>query len=158
MTRQPAADGSGLGINSTQEGPGKGAILQGFGDYVRPGAGEQVDGHGAMRGRITRTGGCLALAAALSGCATDLDTGNLYIQPGKFQFLKCPDLTQRFVAASAREKEIVALMERAGSDAVGTLIGATTYAVDLKQTRAEAQLLQQTMREKNCPNTVPTQR
>ena len=85
-----------------------------------------------------------------------LDTGNFYIQPGKFQFLKCPDLTQRFVAASAREKEIVALMERAGNDAVGTLIGTTTYAVDLKQTRAESQLLQQTMQEKGCSNTVPS--
>jgi len=110
-----------------------------------------------MGGRTTI--GWLVLAAALAGCAAmdeKIGTGNFYVQPGKFQFLKCPDLAQRYVAASAREKEIMALMDRAGHDMAGTLIGATTYGVDLKQVRAESQLLQQTMREKGCTNTVPS--
>ncbi len=102
--------------------------------------------------------GYLAVAAALAGCTVidNFDTGNFYIQPGKFQFLKCPELARRYVSASSREKEIVALMERAGNDTAGTLIGAATYGVDLKQARAESQLLQQTMQEKGCTNTVPS--
>jgi hypothetical protein len=117
----------------------------------------RLDGSDRMGGRTTI--GWLVLAATLAGCAAmddKIGTGNFYVQPGKFQFLKCPDLAQRYMAASAREKEIVALMDRAGQDVAGTLIGATTYGVDLKQVRAESQLLQQTMQEKGCTNTVPS--
>ena len=108
--------------------------------------------------RRTFTGGCLALATAFGGCAAfdNLDTGNFYVQPGKYQFLKCPDLAKRLLADSKREEEIVKLIERAGHDPVGEFIGTTTYGIDLKQVRADAQLLQQTMREKNCPSTAQT--
>src|ERR1700750_2678739 len=110
-----------------------------------------------MGGRSTAAIGWLVLAAALGGCAAfdNLDTGNLYIQPGKFQFLKCQDLAERYVAASRREHDMRALMGCAGNDTVRTLIGATTYGIDIKQVRAEAQQLQQTMIAKGCPNTVP---
>jgi hypothetical protein len=125
--------------------------------FARRQARERMDGSDRMGGRATI--GWLVLAAALAGCAAlddKIGTGNFYIQPGKFQFLKCPDLAQRYVAASAREKEIMALMDRAGQDMAGTLIGATTYGIDLKQVRAESELLQRTMREKGCTNTVPS--
>jgi hypothetical protein len=136
----------------------KGAILQGFAGYGGTAAGTPADGGSERMGGRT-TIGLLVLAAALAGCAAmddKIGTGNFFIQPGKFQFLKCPDLAQRYLGTSAREKQIVALMDRAGHDTVGTLIGATTYGTDLKQVRAESELLQQTMREKGCTNTVPT--
>ncbi len=131
--------------------------MQGFAGYGRAGTGTQRVAKAQMSGRVIATAGCIALAASLAGCAAieNADTGNFYVQPGKFQFLKCPDLARRYVDASAREKQIVGLMERANESAAGPLINATVYSVDLKQVRAESQLLQQTMQEKGCSNTVP---
>ncbi len=109
-----------------------------------------------MHGSVIATVGCAALA--LAGCSTGLDsvhTGSFFVQPGKYQFLKCPDLAQRSVAGSNREKELVGLMERANQEAAGPVVNAMVYSADLHQVRADLEELQATMREKGCNSLVP---
>lgn len=100
--------------------------------------------------------GCAALA--LAGCAHGLEevySTNFWVEPGKYDFLKCPDLAKQSAAASAREKELAGLMERANQSAAGPVVNLMVYDADLKQTRAQLALLERTAREKGCANPVP---
>jgi hypothetical protein len=105
-----------------------------------------------MRSSIIAGLGCATLT--LAGCSS-VHTGSFWVQPGKYDFLKCPDLAQRSMSDSAREKELVSLMERADQDTAGPLVNAMVYSADLNQVRADLELLQQTMHEKGCSNLVP---
>ena len=100
--------------------------------------------------------GCAALA--LAGCARGLEdvySTDLWVEPGKYDFLKCPDLTRISVSTSAREKELVSLMDRANQSAAGPVVNVMVYEADLKQVRAQLTLLERTAREKGCNNLVP---
>jgi hypothetical protein len=100
--------------------------------------------------------GCAALA--LGACTTGVYTGSFWVQPGKYDFLKCPDLAKLSLADSAREKELVSLMERADHDAAGPLVNLMVYRSDLEQIRADLALLQETSRQKGCDSLVPTKK
>ena len=109
-----------------------------------------------MRGSVMASVGCAALA--LAGCSSGFEsvhTGSFFVQPGKYQFLKCPDLAQRSVAGSNREKELVGLMERANQDAAGPVVNTMVYSADLHQVRADLEELQATIRDKGCDSLVP---
>ena len=96
----------------------------------------------------TRLGAAMLLAAALGGCAGGF--GDPYIAPGKFHFLRCPDIAARQDTADARHKELLALMERSGVGVVNTFV----YGPDLNNVEAELRALQQTAAEKNCPANI----
>jgi hypothetical protein len=100
--------------------------------------------------------GCAALA--LGACTTGVYTGGFWVQPGKYDFLKCPDLARVTLADSAREKELVSLMERADKEAAGPLVNLMVYRSDLEQVRADLALLQETARQKGCDNLVPNKK
>lgn len=105
---------------------------------------------------ILMSAGCAALA--LAGCAHGLEdvySTDFWVEPGKYDFLKCPDLARRSLSASAHEKELVSLMERANQSAAGPVVNLMVYDADLKQTRAQLALLERTAREKGCNNLVP---
>ena len=105
----------------------------------------------AMRSSILLGMGCAALA--LGGCALDrVYTGSFWVEPGKYDFLKCPDLARQSVGLSNREKEIVSLMERADQGPAGGVINLAVYRSDLEQVRAQLDLLSQTARQKGCDN------
>jgi hypothetical protein len=102
-----------------------------------------------------RLGAAMLLAAALGGCAGVMETvGDPYVAPGKFRFLKCPDLATRLDTAEARHKELLALMERSGAGAGGSAINTFVYRPDMNNNEAELRALQQTAAEKNCPANV----
>ncbi|MBO0712278.1 MAG: hypothetical protein J2P47_13470 [Acetobacteraceae bacterium] len=105
---------------------------------------------------ILASAGCAALA--LAGCANGLEgvySTDFWVEPGKYDFLKCPDLAKQTVAASAHEKEVVSLMERANQNAAGPVVNLMVYDADLKQTRAQLALLERTARQKGCDNPGP---
>jgi hypothetical protein len=112
-----------------------------------------------MRKSVLVGVGCAALA--LGACSTaGLDkvyTGGFWVEPGKYQFLKCPDLAKRATADAAREKELTGLMERANQESVGPFVNLMVYRSDLEQVRADQALLQQTAHEKGCDNPAPAQ-
>ncbi len=100
--------------------------------------------------------GCAALAlAGCSGGISSVYDSGLWVQPGKYDFLKCPQLAQQSVGLSAREKELVSLMDRANQSAAGPVVNFMVYDADLQQVRAELALVQRTAREKGCDNLVP---
>jgi hypothetical protein len=111
----------------------------------------------AMRKFVLAGMGCAALALGACSTSTGFDkvyTGAFWVQPGKYDFLKCPDLAKRWMSDSDQEKQLLSLMERADQEAVGPLINFTVYRADLEQLRADMVLLQQTSREKGCDNLV----
>ena len=96
----------------------------------------------------TRLGAAILLAAALGGCAGGF--GDPYIAPGKFHFLRCPDIAAHQETADARHKELLALMKRSGVSVVNTFV----YGPDLNNVEAELRALQQAAGEKNCPANI----
>lgn len=95
--------------------------------------------------------GFLALAPVLAGCASGLQTaGDVFVQPGKYQFLECKDILPRLAGNAAREKELTGLMDRANESAAGPVINVMVYGADLEQVRADGRQLQLAAREKSC--------
>ena len=103
-----------------------------------------------MRTR-TRLGGAVLLAATLGGCAGLTATvGDPYIAPGKFSFLRCPDLATRLQTAEARHRELRALMERSSAGVGGSAVNMFVYRPDMDGVEAELKALKATAAEKNC--------
>ena len=101
--------------------------------------------------------GCATLA--LGACSTDkLYSGSFWVQPGKYDFLKCPDLARLTLTNSTREQELASLMERADKDAAGPFVNLVVYQSDLQQVRADLALLRETARQKGCDNLVPNKK
>jgi hypothetical protein len=100
----------------------------------------------------TRLGGVVVLTAALGGCAGLTATvGDPYVAPGKFSFLRCPDLATRLETAEARQRELQALMDRSSSGVGGGAVNAFVYRPDMDGVEAELKALKATATEKNCP-------
>jgi hypothetical protein len=100
---------------------------------------------------MPRTALTFLLIAGLCGCAANVEVADtLFVQPGKYNFLRCQDIAQRSTDLATRERELSSLMERASQSAAGPVVNAMVYAADLEQVRADQRLLARTAREKNC--------
>jgi hypothetical protein len=98
----------------------------------------------------------MTLAAALGGCAGLSQTVvDPYAAPGKFAFLKCPDLDKRLEEVQARHEQLAALMERSGSGVGGGAVNMFVYQPDMSSVESELRELKQTAAEKNCSAGVP---
>jgi hypothetical protein len=98
------------------------------------------------------------LCAMLGGCAGGFSSvydSGLWVEPGKYDFLKCPDIVRSAAGLAALEKGTMALMAKADQEAAGPIINITVYQAQLEQIRAQSRLLQQTAREKGCDLTAP---
>jgi hypothetical protein len=99
--------------------------------------------------------GAVLLAVMTSACAATFEqVGSLYVAPGKYILLKCPDLAAKSTAASNREKELISLMDRANQDVAGPVINTFIYKTDLDTVRAELVELKKTAKDKNCNDMV----
>ena len=76
--------------------------------------------------------------------------GDPYVAPGKFGFLRCPDIATRLETAEARLKELGALMERSGGGLGGGAVNTFVYRPDMDGVEAELKALKATSAEKNC--------
>ncbi|MBI5111477.1 MAG: hypothetical protein HZA68_05820 [Rhodovulum sp.] len=94
--------------------------------------------------------GLMSSGALLGGCAQNLDLGILYAAPGKYDYLRCPDLPGRLAGAMAREKQLNDLIARANQDPAGPAISAAAYSADLAQARADQKMLRQAAVDKGC--------
>jgi hypothetical protein len=102
-----------------------------------------------------RLSGVVLLAAALGGCAGLTATmGDPNVAPGKFSFLRCPDLATRLETTEARHRELLALMERSGSGVSGGAVNMFVYGPDMDWVEAELKALKQTAAEKDCSDTA----
>src|SRR5262249_12770461 len=116
-----------IGLKSPHPRRTAGAILQGLTSMVR-GQGEPGLGR-AMRKFVLAGMGCAALA--LGACSTiGVNTGSFWVQPGKYDFLKCPDLASRWIADSTKEQQLLSLMQRADQETVGPVVNLMVYRSD----------------------------
>jgi hypothetical protein len=115
-----------------------------------------------MREFMDRCRTALAIIVAfalLAGCASksanDEDrVGSFLVSPGKYEFYTCAHLAQMTVAYTTREKELEALIAKAGTDAGGRLASAVAYSAEHSQARGNLVELRKTATAKNCPPPV----
>ena len=84
----------------------------------------------------TRLGAAMLLAAAFGGCAETI--GDPYVAPGKFRFLRCPDIAARQDTAEARHTELLALMKRSGAGVGGGAVNTFRLRARSQQCRGGA--------------------
>jgi hypothetical protein len=90
-------------------------------------------------------------ALALAGCSTVVDTvGETFIQPGKYNFLRCQEIAQQITGMEARSKELHELTDRANASAGGPAVNMLVYGPDLREVDASLRLLRKTSGEKRC--------
>jgi len=100
--------------------------------------------------RATLTVGVLA-AALLSGCAASDDaSGRFLVQPDRYQLYTCRELAEAAQTIGVRERELEALMTKAGSDASGRVVGTMAYRPEYLQLRGQMNELRKTAAEKKC--------
>jgi hypothetical protein len=96
----------------------------------------------------------LIAASLLAGCAGDA-TEQLFIQPGRFDYLSCSDLVSARQQSAKREQELKTLIDRAEKESVGVLMAAAAYGGEYQQARAEQKMQTEVMERKNCPPDTP---
>ena len=94
----------------------------------------------------------VAWAALGLGSCADVSgyVGDLNVQPGKFQYLRCNDIAERLKSNENRRIELHALMERAASGTGGTVVSFVVYGPELDQVDAELKMLRRAAGEKKC--------
>jgi hypothetical protein len=106
----------------------------------------------SMRGTLSVA---VLVAVALAGCSTVADNfGDPWVQPGKFQFLRCEDIGKRLADVQSRERELHALMERSSGGAGGTAVNWFVYEPDLRNVEADLRALRVAAGEKRCSDDV----
>lgn len=90
----------------------------------------------------------LALAASLSGCAGVPDSA--LVDPAKFDYYACVDLTRAMKANQTRAHELRELDNKAARDQIGVFVGAVTYTPEYKSLRGEMKLIEAVARRKDC--------
>jgi hypothetical protein len=98
----------------------------------------------------------LMLAALAAGCAGDT-AEQLFVRPGRFDHLSCPELVAAQQTAAKREQELKILTERAEKESVGVLLAAASYRGDLLRAQGEQKMAGEVLRQKNCPPDTPPQ-
>ncbi len=92
-----------------------------------------------------------ALPAVLGGCSSMSNSlGDPFVQPGKYQYLRCEDIRKRLVTSESKAAELRGLMARADSSVVNTII----YQPELQEAEADVRQLRQTAGEKRCSDDV----
>lgn len=91
------------------------------------------------------------LLTLLSGCGLLGDSATpAFVSPGKFEFYNCTQLADSGRALSARERELVELMERAAQGPGGEFVGKVAYRTELMQTRGSLKQVIEISGQKNC--------
>ena len=89
------------------------------------------------------------LTLLTGGCAGD-QVASVMAQPGKYEFYPCPQLIEEWKRVSARERELKALMDKAGQGAGGTVVNAIAYQSDYLTARGELRMLESEAQRKKC--------
>ena len=99
-----------------------------------------------------------ALSALVSACANtgvpDDDMARLLVAPDKFVLYNCPDIAEKAKQIVKRQRELEALMAKAGIDSGGRMVSAVAYRPEYLVTRGEMNDLREEAIAKHC-NFVP---
>jgi hypothetical protein len=109
---------------------------------------------------ISRLFAAAMLAAALAGCAAPGGSGDdgmarFLVSPDKFVLFNCEQLATRATAIVMRQKELEALIAKAGPSADGQLVSTFTYKPEYVELRGDMAELRKAAAARNC-KTIPT--
>jgi hypothetical protein len=105
-----------------------------------------------MRRRFLHVG---ILAASLGGCTSvENYLGDQYVEPQKFQYLRCPDIVKRVIEAENRRAQLQGLMDRSATGMGGSTVNLFVYRPEYEQVDAQLRLLRRTAGEKRCPSDI----
>lgn len=76
--------------------------------------------------------------------------GRFLVTPEKYTLYNCAQLQQTAVPLRVRERELEALIAKAGPSAAGGLVADTAYRPEYYQVHGEMNELRRTVAEKNC--------
>jgi len=94
----------------------------------------------------------LLLLLLLAGCtASEGDsTSRFLVAPGKYALFNCPQIAQQAKDNGDRQRELEALMLKAGDDSGGRLVSAMAYKPEYYQLRGEMADLRRQAIDKKC--------
>ena len=102
-----------------------------------------------------RTIAALMLAGFAAGCAGD-PAEQLFVQPGRFDYLSCQDLVTAQRDSTKREQELKILIERAEKESIGVLLAIASYRGELLRVQGEQKMQTEVIQRKKCPpDTAP---
>jgi hypothetical protein len=96
----------------------------------------------------------ILLCPPLAGCSSGGESMTLLVNPGKYQYHNCEQLSGVRKATAARVQELKGLIEQAERGNGGTFVGAIVYRSDYEQQIQEVRVIDATAREKDCLTTA----
>ena len=97
----------------------------------------------------------VALCALLTGCATS-EGPYFFADAGKYHFHNCEQLATASKQKHDRQRELKELIDKAEQGAGGQIVSALAYRTDYVAVNEEIQVIDSTLREKDCAATPPT--
>lgn len=102
----------------------------------------------------------VVLIASLGGCALSDDRlASMMVAPGKYGLYTCPELVVRQKEILSRQRELAALMAKAGQESSGRLVSAMAYRPEYLTLHGEMKDLHAAAAEKKCdlpdPSSIP---
>ena len=95
--------------------------------------------------------GLLLAALLLAGCGGGQDSAERFlVAPGKYVLFNCPQIKQTADEKMKRQRELEALMVKAGNDTAGRMASAVAYRPEYVQLRGEMTDLRQAAVDKKC--------
>jgi hypothetical protein len=96
----------------------------------------------------------VTLCAFVTGCASS-DGPYLFADAGKYQFHNCVQLAAASKQKHERQRELKELIDKAEQAAGGQIVSVLAYRSDYMAVNEELQVIDSTVREKNCPASPP---
>jgi len=97
----------------------------------------------------------LAAATLLAGCSlSDEQAGRILVSPDTYEFYQCDDIGRALKEREGRQKELEALMVKAGPG-TGEFVSDIAYKPEYLQVRGQIDQLHRTAAEKHCDSAPP---
>jgi hypothetical protein len=97
----------------------------------------------------------VALCALLTGCASS-DGPYVFADAGKYHFHTCEQLATVSKQKHDRQRELKELIDKAEQAAGGQIVSALAYRTDYVAVNEELQVIDSTLREKDCAASPPS--
>src|SRR5262245_31255760 len=99
----------------------------------------------------------LTLCALLAGCASGAGHGPYFFaDAGKYQFHNCEQLAVASKQKRDRQRELKELIDKAEQAAGGQIVSVLAYRTDYTAVNEELQVIDATVRDKNCAAAPPS--
>lgn len=89
---------------------------------------------------------------ALSGCASEEAASRFLVEPDRYVLYSCPEIATAAHTNMTRQRELEALMTKAGTDTGGQIASSLAYRPEYSQLRGEMVQLRKAAVDKNCKN------